>query len=176
LLIKLTGWTRIGFIKEVFPDAKIVHIIRDPHAVVNSTLNVQWWRGWEGPYKWRWGPLNEEETQIWKKYGESFLVLAAIEWKKIMEAYRRSMDLLPPPARADVMEIHYRDLCSAKNKVMKAVTAFCELEYSAAFEKALTRHPLKSQDHKWAQNFTEKQQEQLNQALKELRWESYVNP
>ena len=41
LLVKLTGWTRIGYIKEVFPDTKIIHIIRDPRAVAASLLQVE---------------------------------------------------------------------------------------------------------------------------------------
>lgn len=42
LLIKITGWPRIGFLHEIFNDAKFIHIIRDGMAVVNSMMNVGW--------------------------------------------------------------------------------------------------------------------------------------
>jgi hypothetical protein len=50
LLVKITGWLRIGFIREIFTDAKIIHIRRDGRAVVNSMLDVDWWDGWKGPW------------------------------------------------------------------------------------------------------------------------------
>ena len=37
---KLTGPSRIHFLKSIFPDAKFVHIIRDGRAVVHSMLNT----------------------------------------------------------------------------------------------------------------------------------------
>ena len=171
LLVKLTGWTRVGFIKEAFPDAKIIHIIRDPHPVVNSTLNVQWWHGWHGPSQWRWGPLTPEEEGVWKRHGESFLVLAAIEWTKIMRAYRESIDRLPSSQKGDVMEVRYVDLCHDTKAVMSRILAFAGLPEAARFDRTLSRYNLASQDRKWQQNFTDAQQEELNTALEELGWQ-----
>ncbi|GAJ21506.1 unnamed protein product, partial [marine sediment metagenome] len=80
-MIKLTGWSRIEYIKELFPDAKFIHILRDGRGVANSLINVDFWKGWEGPHKWRWGMLNEEKMKEWNKYDQSFVILAAMEWK-----------------------------------------------------------------------------------------------
>jgi hypothetical protein len=57
LVVKITGWPRIGFLKEIFPDAKFIHILRDGRAVANSYINVPFWWGWRGLANWRWGPL-----------------------------------------------------------------------------------------------------------------------
>jgi hypothetical protein len=38
LLLKITGWPRIGFLAEIFEGAKIVHVVRDGRAVINSQL------------------------------------------------------------------------------------------------------------------------------------------
>jgi omega-hydroxy-beta-dihydromenaquinone-9 sulfotransferase len=63
MLVKLTGWSRIGFLNEIFEDAKFVHIVRDGRAVASSLLHINsWqWRGWYGPYSWRYGPLSPED-------------------------------------------------------------------------------------------------------------------
>ena len=53
LLVKITGWPRIGFLNEIFEDAKFIHIIRNGRAVANSLLHVNFWRGWYGPQGWR---------------------------------------------------------------------------------------------------------------------------
>jgi hypothetical protein len=175
LLVKLTGWTRVGFIKEVFPDAKIIHIIREPWSVVNSLLHVPWWRGWEGPEKWRWGPLSAEEEQLWKLYNESFLVLAAIQWKKVMEAYYTSLNYLSEEKRKDVIEVYYRDLCSAESQVMENILTFCDLPYTNSFRQSLLKYNLESQDNKWQKDLTVSQQKQLEKALEELHWRRYIH-
>lgn len=33
LILKITGWPRIGFLKKAFPDAKFIHLVRDGRAV-----------------------------------------------------------------------------------------------------------------------------------------------
>jgi hypothetical protein len=46
LLLKVTGWPRIGFLHEVFPEARFVHVVRDGRAVANSLLHVDFrWGG-----------------------------------------------------------------------------------------------------------------------------------
>ena len=56
-LHKFTGWPRAGFLGRVFPEARFVHVVRDGRAVANSFLQMPWWRGYEGPDAWGWGPL-----------------------------------------------------------------------------------------------------------------------
>src|SRR5687768_5472099 len=36
LLVKLTGWPRIGYLNEIFPDAIFIHLVRDGRDVANS--------------------------------------------------------------------------------------------------------------------------------------------
>lgn len=49
LLFKITGWPRVGFLHEIFEDAKFIHLIRDGRAVAYSLLQQPWWEGWRGP-------------------------------------------------------------------------------------------------------------------------------
>ncbi|MGH8165623.1 MAG: sulfotransferase, partial [Woeseiaceae bacterium] len=45
VLIKLTGWPRISFLQEIFPDARFIHILRDGRAAVNSLIQTAFWGG-----------------------------------------------------------------------------------------------------------------------------------
>ena len=90
LLIKVTGWSRIGFLQEIFPDAQFIHIVRDGRAVVNSTLEVPWWEGWGGPQGWRVGELTNEQRQEWEVHDKSFVALAGLEWKILMDAVEQA--------------------------------------------------------------------------------------
>ena len=94
LLVKVTGWPRVGFLHAVFPDARFIHVYRDGRAVANSLLQVDFWRGWRGPAQWRWGMLDAAMQQEWESHDRSFVALAGIQWKILMraaEAARRSI-------------------------------------------------------------------------------------
>lgn len=42
-------WQQMDWIMRLFPDAQVIHLIRDPRACVASMLNVYWWNsGWSG--------------------------------------------------------------------------------------------------------------------------------
>lgn len=38
-------WQQMDWLMRLFPDAQVVHLIRDPRACVASLLDVHWWRG-----------------------------------------------------------------------------------------------------------------------------------
>ena len=166
LLIKITGWPRVGFLKEIFPDAKFIHIYRDGRAVVNSWLHVKWWSGWGGPEHWRWGQLTPEQQQKWHKYGKSFVVLAAIGWEILMAAYDKAKQTLPP---SDFMELRYEDLCRDRTTLFRTAAEFGALEWSREFEAVVNRSPLESANNKWQKDLSDIQQnvlcESLNDAL-----------
>ena len=174
LLIKLTGWTRIGYVKEIFPDARILHLIRSPYAVVSSWLHVFFWEGWRGPTQWRWGVLTPDEERLWQKHEQSFPVLAAIGYKHILDAYEASLGRLPEDRRKNVMEIHYSDLCAASEEVIGRILAFCEVEDDKAFRGALSEFRLASRDDKWRHELPPVEQQRLEGAVAELGLTHYV--
>jgi hypothetical protein len=162
LLIKITGWPRMGFLKEIFPDAKFIHIFRDGRSVANSWLQLDWWSGWGGPERWRWGGLSEEQRQKWDHSGRSFIVLAALGWEILMRAFAEAERSLPD---GDVLRIPYEGLCREPGLWFRRAAEFAEMEWPAKLEEIVGRFPWHCADDKWRHDLTGAQQQMLIEAL-----------
>jgi hypothetical protein len=162
LMTQITGWPRMGFLREVFPDAKFIHVLRDGRAVASSLLTMPWWWGWRGPSNWRFGPLPAAEQAEWERRDRSFVALAAIQWKLTTEAVDRAPQDV---SEDDFLEIKYEELCAEPVTVLNDVIRLCELETHPAFEAAIRRFPMKSANEKWKTDLTVEQQEILQEVL-----------
>lgn len=164
LLIKITGWPRMGYLKKIFPDAKFIHVLRDGRAVANSLLNVDFWWGWGGPQNWRWGEFTPNQKEEWEKYGQSFVVLAGILWKLLLDALEEAKQTIEP---ADFLEIKYEDLCWQPIETFLLVAKFCELQWSSGFESVIRSSRLKNTNSKWQEELTDYQKKILNECLRD---------
>ena len=134
----LTGWPRAGFIRSAFPETRFVHVVRDGRAVANSWLQMGWWRGYQGPEAWHLGPLSPESAAAWEEAGRSFVVLAGLGWKLLIEAFER--------ARAEVpaeqwMEVRYEDVVAEPRRHIKSIVDFIGLPWSNEFEREFAAYP-----------------------------------
>jgi sulfotransferase family protein len=169
LLLKITGWPRIGFLNEIFEDAKFVHIVRDGRAVASSLLHVNFWRGWYGPQGWRAGLLSAEDQATWESYDRSFVALAGLEWRiqmRAMEVARRTVD---PKL---FFEVKYEEFCGHPLETCRDVLQFAELPESAEFERHVKAASIGSRSERWRDDLTVGQQVLLDELLREdlLRW------
>jgi hypothetical protein len=164
LLLKITGWPRIGFLSEIFEDAVFIHVVRDGRAVANSMLNVYFWRGWEGPQDWGWGRLSPAQEKEWNEYNQSFVVLAAIQWKILMDAMEKAKDAI---SSERFLEIRYEDLCSDPIGQFQKVTRFCGLRWTDGFETQLGNYQPKNNNHKFKHDLNAAQQRDLEVVLRD---------
>lgn len=164
LLVKVTGWPRIGFLHAVFPDARFVHVYRDGRAVANSLLQVDFWRGWRGPAQWRWGQLDSRFQQEWEAHDRSFVALAAIQWKILMQAAEAAIRAVPA---ASVMNLRYENFAERPVETFREVAEFCNLEWSSTFEGRLSRYSVESANYKWKKDLDQAQQATLLAVLGE---------
>lgn len=162
LLIKITGWSRIGFINEIFPDALFIHITRDPRPTVNSFLNVDFWKGWEGPQKWRFGELNDAEKLLWNKYDQSFAALASIGWIKMIQSVNEARKHIPDNR---FLEIQYVDLCENPHDTFKKIYEFAGLKESRKIKRVLKTKKIISKDQSWVRDLNETQKKAINDIL-----------
>ncbi len=164
LLIKITGWSRIGFLNEIFEDAKFIHMLRDGRAVASSLLHVNFWRGWYGPQGWRAGLLSAEDQATWESYDRSFTALAGIEWRiqmRAMEAARQALD----PSR--FFEVKYETFCEHPVESFQRALDFAEVPWSADFEREIRLASIRSTSNRWRDDLAPQQQTILDDLLRE---------
>jgi hypothetical protein len=164
LLAKITGWPRIGFLKEIFPDARFVHIVRDGRAVASSLLHIDFWSGWRGPRAWRAGALSPSDQTAWDSSDQSFVTLAGLEWRIQMRAMEAASRLLQP---GDFLEIKYEQFCLEPMETCRRVLAFAELPWSAAFEQSVKTASIKNMSNRWRNDLTAEQQRLLDDLLRD---------
>ena len=164
LLIKITGWPRIGYLREMFEDARFVHIVRDGRAVASSLLHVDFWRGWQGPHGWRAGLLSPEDQAVWEGCDHSFVALAGLEWRIQM----RAIDAARRGLSADqFLEIRYEDFCREPWETCRRVLEFAELPPSPEFEREVKAEPIRDMTNRWRGDLTPAQQDLLDDLLRE---------
>jgi hypothetical protein len=138
-LHKYTGWPRIGFFAEIFPEARFVNVVRDGRAVANSWLQMPWWGGYRGPANWQWGPLSPEFEREWQASASSYVTLAGIGWKLLMQAYEAAAQRLGP---GRYLQVRYEDFLSNPQEFMTRIAEFLGLDRSVRLSRALSSHRL----------------------------------
>ena len=119
LFTKLTGPPRIQFLKSIFPNARFIHIVRDPRAVIASLMQVEFWRMQGGLYRpwWRNG-LPDEYKKEWQLSEYKSVALAAVQWKHIIEIVKEESKTL---TEETFIEIRYEDFIDQPQKKLQEV-------------------------------------------------------
>jgi Sulfotransferase family len=133
----LTGWPRAGLFQAVFPDARFIHVIRDGRAVASSWLQMPWWSGHQGPANWSLGPLPQQYALEWHRSGRSYVVLAGLAWKLLMDAFDAARVSVPAQQWLDV---RYEDVLADPRKQFALMLEFLGLEWTPRFEAGLGRY------------------------------------
>ena len=136
LLQHVTGWPRTGYLHAAYPGLKVVNVVRDGRAVVNSWLQMGWWDGWSGPQNWYLGPLPAGLQQEWESSGRSFPVLAALGWKMLMASFTQARAAHP---EGQWLDVRYEDLVADPRKEVSRACEFLGLDWSPAFERGFRR-------------------------------------
>ena len=138
---KFTGWPKARFLHRVFPKASFVHLVRDGRAVANSLIQRRWWSGFGGPEAWGWGPLPEAYARHWEESDRSFVVLAAIEWMILMDAFRAARAEIPNELW---LEVRYEDLVADPRRTTMEILGFMGLEWTDQFEARFAQRALRT--------------------------------
>lgn len=136
---KFTGWSRARLLHGVFPEARFIHVYRDGRAVANSLVQMPWWSGHLGPDRWRWGRLSHEDRTAWEMSAQSWPVLAAIEWKILMESLSDAQAHIPPE---QWLSVKYEDFVADSQDWLRRILGFAGLEDSAGFWSHVRRNPV----------------------------------
>jgi hypothetical protein len=135
-LHKFTGWPRSGFLGRIFPEARFVHVVRDGRAVANSFLQMPWWRGYEGPDAWGWGPLSQTAAAEWETSGRSFALLAGLQWALLIDAFEEAKAQIDPNRW---LELRYEDFVAAPREATAEILGFLGVEWDDVFEEGFAK-------------------------------------
>ena len=128
---------RIEFLKEIFPDAMFIHIIRDGRAAAYSIMRSR--LGHAGAY-WSVKPPG------WQDLLKRPLVEAsALQWKMTVEAIRQSSTKLPA---AQFIEVRYEEFVARPVEILEHIGKKCNLVWPGALLKTITAG-MDNRNFKW---------------------------
>jgi hypothetical protein len=163
---------RVPFIRAVFPEAKLIHIIRDGRDVACSLMpgiGGQEWRHLKPP---SWRELFSEQTGI---------IRCALAWKEIMEIALRDLSTVPH------LQVRYERLVTAPQEVARdllryvgladdpGVETFCNKiqnstqgSYNAKYQEQWYRDDHERRVGRWHENLSDTQQQTVNNLVASL--------
>jgi Sulfotransferase family len=164
---KLTGPSRIGYLNSIFPDALFIHIIRDGRAVVHSLMNVDFWSEKGGLVKPFWdNGLSDKYIQEWEQSRRSPLILAAVQWRNIIELTRTESRILEGDR---YMELRYEDFLQHPEDSVSKINKFCLLPPAESQrEYLLSKIGLKDMNEKYLGAFRPDELVTLTATMKDL--------
>jgi hypothetical protein len=137
----LTGWPRTGLLHAAFPDARFVEVVRDGRAVANSWLQMGWWQGYRGPAAWHLGPLPPAYAEEWVASDRSFVTLAGLGWKILIDAFEVARSQIPP---SQWLQVRYEDVVAEPRKHIADIVDFSGLTWTDDFERAFAQYPFEA--------------------------------
>ena len=133
----LTGWPRAGLLQAAFPDARFINVVRDGRAVANSWLHMRWWSGYQGPSRWYLGPLPAAYAREFDTSGGSYVLLAGLAWKLLMDAFDRARAAVPA---SQWLDVRIEDVNADPRGQFATMLKFVELDWTDKFEAGFARH------------------------------------
>lgn len=132
LLVKVTGWSRLGYFDRLYPDARFIHLRRDPRAVVSSWIKAGWLDVTSPPDSdaWQWGSVPHSHLAVWRELGRGPVLSVAVKIRLDLDDFERNRLMFPER----VHEIAYEDLITALEPTLRVLCRFCELPWTPAFE------------------------------------------
>ncbi len=155
LLTKRTANNRrIPILRQIFPDAKYIHLIKDGRAVAHSLLRVAWWDDhvlyWTG----------KTPRQMIAE-GSSPLELAARNWVEEMQSLEKGMALVQ---NNQVLEVRYDELLNNPHEQLQRMLDFMGVDSPTdpKFWGIVESLQLSPKKEAWIHNWTESE---LNMVL-----------
>jgi hypothetical protein len=117
---------RVAHVSALFPDARFIHVIRNPHATVSSLLQVAFWPDLR--LYWRGGRTTADLVAAGARSEE----LAAELWCNDVDSARRDGALLGPER---YLEVRYELLLRDPHLELSRILDFAGLRWKPGFER-----------------------------------------
>lgn len=163
LSFKITGPSRIAYLKSIFPDAIFINIIRDPFYTIQSWLKVDFWQDKGAHQLWWLGAYTKEEETWASSHTNHPWLLAALQYKKIQEKTNAEIAQHHVPC----MTVAYEDFVEMPEKIVADILSFSALPPSNQIDRYLKENKIYNQNKKQLSNDPEmmKEKEMMDQIL-----------
>ncbi len=131
---------KLGYVQAIFPDARIIHLVRDPVAMTASWINIMslvpdltlYWPETAFPCLWvlpRKGDLTDAVlARNDRFYPGGGLLRFADYWNAI----NGGIPIQATPFASQVLTVRYEDLIGRPDETLRTITDFCDIEPFAA--------------------------------------------
>ena len=151
---KFTGPGRVQFLTQAYPDALFVHVVRDGRAVVHSLLNTKFWRDKGGLSKPFWsGGLTTDDLDELAAAGNDPLILAALQWRRVIETTEEELSLLPDHR---YMKVSYEEFVGAPEQLLVDLFDYFAIDVDFSYlRKQVNDAALANMNYKYHRHFPE---------------------
>ncbi|MGH8972812.1 MAG: sulfotransferase family protein [Acidimicrobiia bacterium] len=130
---------RIPYLRDCFPDARFVEIVRDGRAVALSLSRVDWWD--DSELAWREGTPRQ-----WRQSGGDPWELCARNWVAELDAVAAGLHAVP---RAQRLRVTYEDFVADPRGTLDEVARFAGLAAAPAWSDALAGLRFPDRNESW---------------------------
>lgn len=162
LLSKYTDFPRVDLMRAIFPDARFVHIRRDPHAVANSyAVEIESGRFGTWDYREWWAAEWPETARAhWRAHGETILGFAAHNRNRLVGLVDRAMTDDPRS-----LTVTYEELAAAPATTLDRILGFAGVAARIDLERLVASRRVADTNAGWRTKRTAEEAALLDEIL-----------
>lgn len=159
LLVKVTGWSRIAYFDQLYPDARFVALHRDPRSVVSSWIKAGWLDVTSAPGTagWQWGEVPARLMREWEELGGGPVLSAALKVRLDLDDIATNGALFPERLH----ELSYEQLTRDPTPALRQVCEFAGLGWSPTFEERVRQTEVYDSTGTWRKHLSEPDAERV---------------
>jgi omega-hydroxy-beta-dihydromenaquinone-9 sulfotransferase len=152
---KVTGWSRIGYLNRIFPDARFIVLKREHRAVVSSWAQAGWLDVTSDldSEHWQWGEVPARYRRLWQELGGGPTLSAAVKVQLDLDDIERNVQHVPDRC----LEQRFEELISRPRESLRALTEFGGLGWSDGWDAEVSRLRFDDPTGKWKRYLTEEE-------------------
>lgn len=167
LVAEYTGFPRIRLMREIFPEARFLQVIRDPRSVAYHMVKKMDGANhhlWEHRAKWK-ALMPPALQQRLSELPDTPLNFCGVLVRWYHDLYAEETGELPSE---DFCEIAYSDLLSQPTPTLKKVMKFAGLEMDSRFKYYLKFHDVQQSNQRTNRNLSGTEAEELALAVSQI--------
>lgn len=170
LAFKITGPSRIGYLKSIFPDAIFINIVRDPVPTINSWLNVDFWQDKGKHQLWWEGAYSEQEMEWARKNSDQPELLAALQYRKLTDVTNKEIK----EHHAQCLSVRYEDFVTDPTTIIHQIIEFAELPHSERVDQYLKGLKIYNQNVRSAKEPKKDGEKSKSEVMEQILYGNYA--